>query len=102
MKFGLDDQVIEKIQGVFRAFPAISSVYIYGSRAKGNYREGSGIDLCIKNSSLSQQELNRVSSVLDDLNLPYTFDLSVYESLSNPDFVSHIDRVGVEFYTVQR
>lgn len=45
MKFGLKDETIEHVHDVFSRFPQIEEVIIYGSRAKGTYRNGSDIDL---------------------------------------------------------
>jgi len=43
------DEVMAK---AFKDNTNIESVYLYGSRAKGNYRRGSDIDLTIKNSRI--------------------------------------------------
>lgn len=47
MKFGLKDIVVEKFSEVFSIYPAIDSVVIYGSRAIGNFREDSDIDITL-------------------------------------------------------
>ena len=47
MKFGLSDTVIKELQDVFRRHTNIKKVLIFGSRSKGNYREGSDIDLAV-------------------------------------------------------
>ena len=98
-RFGLTDDVIEKIQHVLSQFPDIKSVILYGSRAKGNYKTGSDIDLSLKtNNTISDRLLFRVISALDDLDLPYTFDVSLFEQIDNVDLREHIDRVGVDFF----
>lgn len=104
-KFGLKPETINKIQAVLSAFPEIEEALIYGSRAKGNYKNGSDIDLSLKTlkhfekqSSNSPLSLTKISLALDELDLPYTFDLSFYENINNADLVTHIDRVGVCFY----
>jgi predicted nucleotidyltransferase len=98
MQFGLDDKTQEKIKSVFAKFTEINTVVLYGSRAKGNYRPGSDIDLTIKDSSLNLTQLNAVKSALDDLSTPYMFDLSIYEQLTSAELIEHINRVGVVFY----
>jgi len=35
---------------------------------------------------------------IDDLLLPYTFDLSIFHQIRDPDVMDHIRRVGVLFY----
>ncbi len=47
MKFGLPDETIIRIQGIFSGHASIERVLVYGSRAKGNWREGSDIDLVL-------------------------------------------------------
>ena len=97
-KLGLSQTTIDKLNSVFKQHPAIDSVLIYGSRAKGNYRPGSDIDLTIKGSVFEFSELMQIEDQIDNLNLPYTVDLSQYEQLSNADLSAHIDRVGVVIY----
>lgn len=101
MKFGLKEEIIEQINGVFSKYRQIEKVIIYGSRAKGNYRNGSDIDLTLKGSDLNLSVICQISLELDDLLLPYTFDLSVYKQISNPDLIRHIERVGIVFYELQ-
>ncbi len=97
--FGLSSTTLDKLSSVFAQHPAINSVLIYGSRAKGNYRVGSDIDLAIKGDEISFAEFMHIENQIDDLMLPYTVDLSQYHLLENTDLVAHIDRVGVEIYT---
>ena len=99
MKYGLDDLTVIKIQAVFAFFPQVEKVFLYGSRAKGNFRPGSDIDLTLKGENLTLSVMNQISLMLDDLLLPYTFDLSVFLHIKDSDLLEHIDRVGVEFYS---
>jgi predicted nucleotidyltransferase len=98
LRFWLSKQVIQKIQSVFAQFPQVERVVVYGSRAKGNYRQGSDIDLTLYGESLHQMIVSNVAIQLDDLMLPYTFDLSIFQQIENVDLVEHIQRVGIEFY----
>jgi len=98
MKFGLKETTIEKICAVLAGFPQVEKAVLYGSRAKGNYKNGSDIDLTLHGKDLTLNVLYKIDDELDDLLLPYTFDLSIFERLSDPDFIDHIQRVGVVFY----
>lgn len=100
-KLGLSQATLDKLSSVFRRHSTIDSVLIYGSRAKGNYRPGSDIDLTIKGSTLEFAELMQIEDQIDDLYLPYTVDLSQYDQLTNPDLIAHIDRVGIVIYDRQ-
>lgn len=92
--FGLKTEDLNKIREVFKQFSQIQAVKIYGSRAKGNYREGSDIDLTLFGENIDLSLLNQLSAELDDLLLPYLFDISVYKKIENPDLLEHINRVG--------
>lgn len=98
MPFGLTEDTIDKIRGVFAQYPQVAEVILYGSRAKGTHHNGSDIDLTLKGEGLDLAIVNRISNDIDDLLLPYTLDLSVFQQISNPDLVDHIHRVGVAFY----
>ena len=98
MKFGLKENVIKGIEEILSGFPQVETVLIYGSRVKGNYRPGSDVDLSFKGVDLNLQVLNKISLQLDDLLLPYTFDLSVFDHIDNECLVEHIERIGKIFY----
>ncbi|HEY8272216.1 MAG TPA: nucleotidyltransferase domain-containing protein [Pseudobdellovibrionaceae bacterium] len=98
MNFGLSNNVIDKINSVFKKYPSIEKVILYGSRAKGNYKPASDIDLTIISSTQDLSFLFRIENEIDDLLLPYKVDLSFYSLLDNENLRDHINRVGVIFY----
>jgi predicted nucleotidyltransferase len=98
MKFGLTEKTINKINSVFEKIPQIEEVLIYGSRAKGNFREGSDIDITIKGKTNSFDSLSKINQELDELNTPYLFDISFFDTLESQELIEHITRVGQTFY----
>lgn len=98
IQFGLKQEDIDKINHVFATYNGIDSVIIYGSRAKGNFKVGSDIDLTIIENSISFPKFLEIENALDDLLLPYKIDLSLKRNITNIDLLSHIDRVGKLFY----
>ena len=98
MKFGLEEADILKIQSVFNLFPEVEKVILYGSRAKGNYRPSSDIDLTLIGDNLNFEIVSQIETKIDDLLLPYLFDISIFSQISNPDLVGHIERIGVNFF----
>ncbi len=98
MRFGLKEEVIQKIQKVVAAFPEVEEVVLYGSRAKGNYKNGSDIDISLKGTSIKTASLNKIILAIDELSLPYTFDIAIYHQIDNKDLLDHIDRVGQILY----
>lgn len=98
-RFGLQETTIQKICGVLAKFPQVEKAVLYGSRAKGNYKNGSDIDLTLfGGAGLTLNVLYKIMDELDDLLLPYTIDLSIVSQISDPDVVEHIQRVGMTFY----
>jgi len=92
--YGISQNALDKIKAVLCSHKNIENVILYGSRAKGNYKEGSDIDLTIK-GNLTFDNLRKISIDLDNLNLPWKIDLSLYNQIENKELLKHIDRVGV-------
>ena len=98
MKYGLQDTTIEKISTLLSLYPQVEQATLFGSRAAGNYKNGSDIDLTLYGEALTLSTLNKIIDDLDNLFLPYTIDLSIFANISDPDIIDHIQRVGVTFY----
>ena len=99
MKYGLKEHVVENINGVFTQHIEVKQATLYGSRAKGNYKNGSDIDLTMHgDADLTLNVMYKIMTELDDLLLPYMIDLSIFSTIGDPDVVEHIQRVGVLFY----
>lgn len=98
MEFGLSDNTCASVRAILAHYPTIERAVLYGSRAKGNYQPGSDIDLTLMGDALDYQVLSSVASALDESDIPYTVDVSVFDRLDNPALREHIERVGVVFY----
>jgi len=98
MKHGLTDRAIAEIQAVLAQFPDVERAVLYGSRAKGNHRPGSDIDLTLIGTGLTSKILGQIQGELEDGYLPYSFDVSLLNQITQPDLIEHIRRVGVVFY----
>jgi predicted nucleotidyltransferase len=98
-RFGLKETTIQKICGLFAKYPQVEKAVLYGSRAKGNHKNGSDIDLTLYGrEDLTLNMLYRIMNEMDDLLLPYSFDLSIFHQINDPDVIDHIQRVVVVFY----
>jgi len=98
-RFGLKEITIQKIRGLFAKYPQVKKAVLYGSRAKGNYKNGSDIDLTLYGGKdLTLNVLCRILDEMDDLLLPYSLDISIAHHIHDPDVIDHIQRVGVVFY----
>jgi uncharacterized protein len=99
LRFGLKESTIKKICNVFARHPQVEKAVIYGSRAKGDYKNGSDIDLTLHgDEQLTIDILYSIMGDIDDLLLPYMIDLSIFNNIKDKDVISHIKRVGVPFY----
>ena len=85
MGYGLTEHTLERIIDIFNKNPKIEEVILFGSRAIGNYREGSDVDLALKGKNLDMDELLKLSAELDELDLPYHFDLLIFEKIKHRD-----------------
>jgi len=98
-KFGLSEKTIKKLLTIFQKYQGIKEVIIYGSRAKGNYRNGSDIDITLKTGNEFEfSHLLKLSGEFEDSDIPYLVDVSIYNELENPELKAHIDRVGKILY----
>jgi type I restriction enzyme S subunit len=98
MKYGLSAKTRSSVEAVFLKHPKIEKVILYGSRAKGTHHEGSDIDLTLVGDDLELTDLYAVDEDLDELNLPYTIDLSLYGQIDSEGLIGHIERRGEVFY----
>jgi predicted nucleotidyltransferase len=96
-KTGLKDSDLKEILRLILKYPEIEEVKIFGSRAKGTYKKGSDLDLCISGKNLKSSTLANLS---DDLNeeslLPYYFDLLDKRKISSEALLAHIKEYGID------
>ena len=98
MSFGLPEKPINAFNETFASYSEIEKVIIYGSRAKGNFRNGSDIDLTLVGENITEDIKSKVWLDLDELNSPYLIDISVLHSLKSESLLEHIQRIGKDFY----
>lgn len=96
--YGLSDLTINDLQNVFRSYPNIKKVVIFGSRAKGNYRDGSDIDLAVIGENISKEQISDINLKIDDLGLLYKVDILDYYKYKDTPIGEHIARVKQLFY----
>lgn len=97
-QYGLKPETIKKIENILAKYEDVEEAVLYGSRAKGTPKPGSDIDLALKGEKINLKLLNKISLELDELLLPYTFDISIFHHITNSDLIEHIERVGKIFY----
>lgn len=94
IEFGISKMQLQLILSVINKFDEIEKALIFGSRAKSTYRPGSDIDLALFGDKLTSLLINRFSSALDDLPLPFMFDVVHYNEIKNGLLKKKIDSEG--------
>lgn len=95
--FGLRPEALELIRDVFRRHPEVRRVEVFGSRALGRFEDQSDVDLALW-GDLDPGLMARIMQELDELPLPYTFDVKAYESIRHEPLKRHIDEFGKTLY----
>ena len=97
-EFGLETMEMDKIIMSIASIDGVDKAVIYGSRAKGNYKPFSDVDISLVGKSLSYSDLLRLHSIIDDLLLPYEIDLNIFDLIQNENLKEHILRCGRVIY----
>lgn len=97
---GLSQETLGLIRDVFQRYPSVGRVVLFGSRAKGTARPESDIDLAL-DGDVAPDTASRIAFDLDDLPLPYRFDVKLLGSIQHSELRNHIERVGIELYRSQ-
>ena len=97
-EFGLETMERDKIIMSIASIDGVDKAVIYGSRAKGNYKPFSDVDISLVGKSLSYSDLLRLHSIIDDLLLPYEIDLNIFDLIQNENLKEHILRCGRVIY----
>lgn len=102
MPFGLNDIELARLKQIFAADERIETVILYGSRAKGTHKAFSDVDITLTGDNLTHEDLVRLSLAIDDLLLPYQFDISILRTIRNEAIVSQILATGITIYRKQQ
>ena len=102
-KFGIYDNSFILILEIIGSFPEVEEARIFGSRALGNYKKGSDIDIAIIGDDVTSKTIISLAIKLDELgNTPYFFDVVNYHTISNKELQNHIDQYGIPVYKKKR
>jgi len=96
---GLLQSDLNIVLSVLGEFPNVKEAILFGSRAKGNFRRGSDVDIALKGENLNLEIVTKISYRLNEETiLPYKFDILDYQSINNTKLTEHINRIGISFY----
>lgn len=98
LTFGLSLVILGDFRQAFAKYPEIERVLIFGSRAKGSFREGSDIDLAVVAPTMSDQRFTQLWNELDDLPVVFKMDVLHWDRLGNEPLKGKILAEGRELY----
>lgn len=96
--YGLTSIEMEQMRSVFASHKEVKQVWLYGSRARGNHQCYSDIDFMLVGKDIDLTCMAQIDEQLDDLFLPYRFDICAQHRLKNSALLASINREGRMFY----
>ena len=78
MLYGLTDKELQYIVSLLSENSKINKAVLYGSRAKGNFKPFSDVDIALFGEELSQKDVKELLVEINDSNFPYQVDLVVW------------------------
>lgn len=91
-KYGLSDEIYNKIKEIMKRYNNCE-FKIFGSRARGDYKKSSDIDIAIYNC-LDDKEKFNIKNEFDLLEIPYMIDLIFIEDVTKKELSDSIERDG--------
>jgi predicted nucleotidyltransferase len=97
--YGLLERDFKHIKDAVKKYSEVEEVILFGSRAMGNYKKGSDVDLALAGKKVDRKTVRRLSDELnEEYPLPYFFDIVNYNDISNEELKKHIDNQGRTIY----
>jgi len=94
---GLSPHELELIRTVLARHPAITGAILFGSRAKGTAQPASDVDLALEGIA-DPLQAEAIAGELEELPLPYQFDIKALAAIRHRPLLEHIARVGVRIH----
>ena len=91
--FGLSDEIINKIKNV--GIKNNVEIYIFSSRARGDYKYNSDIDIVIKEYIMQDKEY-RVLEDIDKIDTEYKIDVVFIQNVKNKQFLNSIEKESIK------
>ena len=95
----MTDDELQLLLSLFARQKEIGQVILYGSRAMGTHKPFSDVDITLIGIGLKRSHLSRLMAEIDESILPYSFDISIFSQLTNPDLIEQIEKTGIVMYS---
>ncbi len=98
MRYGLSDEQLKKISAILSKHPAIEKALLFGSRAMGNYKKASDVDIAVVGKGINFLQTASIKNDLEKTNIPFFFDVLSYDNLNSQEVRENIDEYGKVIY----
>jgi predicted nucleotidyltransferase len=88
---------LDLVRSVLRQHPEVHGATLFGSRAKGSHHGRSDVGLALS-GELGLLGAQAIAAELEELPLPYRFDVQALEQITFVPLLEHIQRVVVVIY----
>ncbi len=96
--FGLKECDVKRIINVIKEESSVRRATMFGSRAMGNFKHGSDVDIALFGDPLDVDAVSNVSFQLNEnTTMPYKFDIVDRDNVSEA-MQEHIKAHGIDFY----
>lgn len=96
---GLTEKDRNDMLNAIKRFTEVDRAVLFGSRAKGNYKHGSDVDISIDGRKVTHKTVIALSSFLnEETRMPYHFDIIHFDSIKNQELKDHISGIGIVLY----
>ena len=89
---------INNIKNLLALYTEVEKAVLFGSRAKGNNRKGSDVDIALFGKNIKTVLWKIRYQLEEETTMPYFFDVVDYSAIKNSELLAHINRVGKIFY----
>lgn len=100
--FGISPPVAARLREIFEQAIGVERVWMYGSRARGDHRESSDIDLCVDAPEMEDRAFSHLKLLIQDDGLIYGIDVTRWQTVGNADFRARIERDRKLFWSASR
>jgi predicted nucleotidyltransferase len=98
MSYGIKDEFLNEIIRIISTNDKTREIILFGSRAKGNPEPGSDIDLALKGTDITLDDLISMKLELGEIPIANKIDLVIFDQIKEPALTDHINRVGIKLF----
>ncbi|WAM31127.1 nucleotidyltransferase domain-containing protein [Caldicellulosiruptor naganoensis] len=97
-KFGIEEEILDKIIEIFKKYKQVKKACIFGSRARGDFKKASDVDICIWLEDNGENPIYKIEDELEEVNTILLFDIVTFNSITKESLKESIMKEGVVIY----